>query len=84
MIENNHLKANPRKLHILLSTSKPEIVSTDVIAFAASFHEKLLAVTIGSKLKFDNHNTECLKVSKKNLTPSAAYQVPQQQKNAEH
>ena len=44
--KNNHLKANSGKSHILLSTSKLEIVSIDGIPLAASYHEKLLGVTI--------------------------------------
>ena len=64
--KNNHLKANPGKSHILLSSKKPEIVSVDGISIAASPHEKLLGVTIDSELKFENHITEiCHKVSKK-------------------
>ena len=65
--KNNHLKANPGKSHILLSTNKLEIVSIDGIPLAASSHEKLLGVTIDSELKFENHIKElCLKVDKKN------------------
>ena len=65
--KNNHLKANPGKSHILLSTNKLEIVSIDGIPLAASSHEKLLVVTIDSELKFENHIKElCLKVDKKN------------------
>ena len=64
--KNNHLKANPGKSHILLSSKKPEIVSVDGICIAASSREKLLGVIIDSELKFENHITEiCLKVSKK-------------------
>ena len=48
---NNHLKANPEKSHILLSSKKPEIVSVDGISFAASSHEKILGVIIDSELK---------------------------------
>ena len=44
--KNNHLKANPAKSHILLSTNKLEIVSINGIPLAASSHEKLLGVTI--------------------------------------
>ena len=64
--ENNHLKANPGKSHILLSTKKPEIVSIDdLISLTTSSHEKLLGLTIDSELKSENHITElCLKVSK--------------------
>ena len=65
--KNNHLKANPGKPHILLGTNKLEIASIDGIPLAASFHEKLLRVTIDSELKFENHIKElCLKVDKKN------------------
>ena len=64
--KNSHLKANPGKSHILLSTKKPEIVSRDRIPLAASSYEKLLGVAIDSELKFENHITEIrLKVSKK-------------------
>ena len=62
--KNNHLKANPGKPHILLSTKKSEIVSIDGIVLAASSAEKLLGVTINSVLKFQKHITElCLKGS---------------------
>ena len=46
--KNNHLKANSRKSHILLSINKLEIVSTDGIPLAASSHKKLLGFTIDS------------------------------------
>ena len=46
--KNNHLKANPGKSHIMLGTNKLEIVSIDGIPLAASFHKKLLGVTIDS------------------------------------
>ena len=63
--KNNHLKANPGKSHILLSSKKPEIVSVDGKSLAAISHEKLLGVIIDSELKFENHITEiCPKVSK--------------------
>ena len=48
--KNNHLKANPGKSHILLSTNKLKIVSIDVIPLAARSHEKLLGVTINLEL----------------------------------
>ena len=74
--ENNHLKANQGKSHILLSTNKPEIVSIDGIPLAASSHKKLLRITIDSELKFENHIAElCAKLAK-NLTRSVVYQVP--------
>ena len=73
--KNNHLKANPRKSHILLSTNKLEIVSNDGIPLAASSHEKLLGLSIDSELRFENYIKElCLKVGKK-LMRCALYQV---------
>ena len=73
--KNNHLKANPRKSHILLSTNKLEIVSNGGIPLAASSHEKLLGLSIDSELRFENYIKElCLKVGKK-LMCSAVYQV---------
>ena len=51
--KNNHLKANPGKSHILLSSKKPEIVSVDWSLLVASSYEKLLGVTIDSELKFE-------------------------------
>ena len=64
--KNNHSKADPGKPHILFSTTKPEIVSTDEIPVTASSQKKLLGVAIESELKFENHITEsCLKVSQK-------------------
>ena len=70
------------KSHILLSTKKPEIILIDdLISLTASSHEKLLGLTIDSKLKFENHITElCLKVSK-NLAFFAVYQVRCHKKN---
>ena len=63
--KSNYLRANPGKSHILLSSKKPEIVSVDGISLAGSSHKKLLAVTIDSELRSENHITElCLKVSK--------------------
>ena len=53
--KNNHLKANPGKSHILLSSKKSEIVSVAGIPLATSFNEKLLGITTES----------CPKVSKK-------------------
>ena len=47
--KNNHVKTNPGKSHVLLSTKKPEIISIDRIPLATSSHEKLLVVTIDSE-----------------------------------
>ena len=46
--KNNHIKANPGKSHILLSTNELEIVSIDGIPLAESSHKKVLGITIDS------------------------------------
>ena len=66
-INNNHMKANPDKFHIILS-NKDELLSVKVDnhrVFNRS-SEKLLGVTIDSKLTFDEHvSSLCKKASQK-------------------
>ena len=63
---NNHMKANPGKCHLLLSTKSPEVVSIDGIQITSSTAETLLGITIVSELNFENHlSTICNKVSRK-------------------
>ena len=63
---NNHMKANPGKFHLLLSTDSPEVVSTDGIQIASSTAETLFGITIDSDLNFENHlSAICNKVSRK-------------------
>ena len=63
---NNHMKANPGKCHLLLSTKSPEVVSFDGIQIKSSSVETLLGITIDSDLNFDNHlSAICNKVSRK-------------------
>ena len=63
---NNHMKANPGKCHLLLSTKSTEVVSIDGIQIKSSTAETLLGITIDSKLNFDNHlSAICNKVSRK-------------------
>ena len=45
---NNHMKANPGKCHLLLSTKSPEVVSIDGIQITSSTAETLLRITIDS------------------------------------
>ena len=52
---NNHMKANPGKCHLLLSTKSPEVVSIDGIQITSSTAETLLDITIDSELNFENH-----------------------------
>ena len=65
--ENNHMKANPGKSHILLSNKKTEKVKkiNDVV-ITSSVEEKLLGITLDSELKFEKHITDiCNKASQK-------------------
>ena len=63
---NNHMKANPGKCYLLLSTKSPEVVSIDGIQIKSSTVETLLGITIDSELNFDNRlSAICNKVSRK-------------------
>ena len=63
---NNHMKANPGKCHLLLSTKGPEVVSIDGMQIISSTAETLLGITIDSELNFENHlSAICNKVSRK-------------------
>ena len=52
---NNHIKANPRKCHLLLSAKSPEVVYIDGIQITSSIAETLLGIAIDSELNFENH-----------------------------
>ena len=52
---NNHLKVNPGKCHILLSTKNAIDVHPEGACITSSSCEKLLGITIDSDLKFDKH-----------------------------
>ena len=63
---NNHMKANPGKRHLLLSTKSPEVVSIDGIQITSSTAETLLGITIYSELNFENHlSAICSNLSRK-------------------
>ena len=64
--ENNHIKANPGKSHILLSNKKTEKVKIYDVVLTSSVEEKLLGITLDSELKFEKHVTDtCNEVSQK-------------------
>ena len=63
---NNHLKANPGKCHLSLSTKSLEVVSFDEIKITSSTVETILGVIIDSELNFENHlSAVCNRVSRK-------------------
>ena len=64
--ENNHMKANPGKSHILLSNKKTEMVKINDVVLTSCLEEKLLRITLDSELKFEKHITDiCNKASQK-------------------
>ena len=58
--ENNYLKADPGRSHILLGTKKPEIVSIDEIPLIAISHQKLLGIKIDSESKLEKSHYRVL------------------------
>ena len=62
----NNFKANASKCHFFLSPYKPITIKTKRSAIESSNSEKLLGVTIDSKLSFDDRITIlCRKISQK-------------------
>ena len=63
---NNHMKVNPGKCHILLSTKNAIDVYLERACITSSSCEKLLGIKIDSDLKFHKHISDlCDTVSKK-------------------
>ena len=64
--EKNHLKANPEKCHLLLSSKSSIETKIGGASFKSSKIETLLGVSINSELNFENHISHiCSKVSRK-------------------
>ena len=62
----NHLKANPGKCHLPLSSKTPTDVSLGDVSLKSSAKEILLGILIDSELSFDQHiSFICSKASKK-------------------
>ena len=60
----NHLKANPGKCHLLLSSKTPTDVSIDDASIKTSTKETLIGILIDSELSFDQHiSSICSKAS---------------------
>ena len=53
--ENNHMKANPGKSHVLLSSNTQRVVPFDNVQITSNLSEKLLGVTFDSELRFEEH-----------------------------
>ena len=64
--ENNHMKANPGKSHILLSNKKTEKVKINDVVLTSRVEEKLLGIILDSELRFEKHITDiCNKASQR-------------------
>ena len=51
-LENNHMKANPWKSHMVISNKKAENVTINNVVLTSSVQEKLLGITLDAELKF--------------------------------
>ena len=66
MVRDNPLQGNISKCHALLSTDKQVHVNIVTAQIENTQNEKLLRITIDSKLSFDNHIQQiCSKASAK-------------------
>ena len=64
--EYNHLKANPGKYRLLISSATPIDISIGNASITASTKETLLGIIIDSELSFDKHiSSLCSKASNK-------------------
>ena len=63
---NNHMKANPGKCHVILSSNTQREIRFANTSIASSLSEKLLGITLDSEPKFEEHiNNICSIVNKK-------------------
>ena len=53
--KNNHIKANPEKCHVILSSNTQREIRFANASIASSLNEKLLGITLDSELKFEEH-----------------------------
>ena len=67
LFQDNHMKANSEKSHILLNNKKTEKVTINDAVVTSSVEEKLPGITLHSELKFEKHIAGvCNKASQKN------------------
>ena len=63
---NNHMTANPEKRHVIFSSNTEREIRFANASITSSPSEKLLGITLGSELKFEEHiNKICNIVNKK-------------------
>ena len=61
---NNHMKANPEKCHVILSSNTQREIRLANASVATS--EKLLGITLESELKFKEHINKICNIVNKN------------------
>ena len=65
-LENDHMKANPGKKHVLLSSNTQLVAPFDILEITSSLSQKLLGIIFDAELKFEEHISKiCNKVNKK-------------------
>ena len=65
--ENSHMKANPGKSHVLLSSNIQRVVPFDYVQITSILSEKLLGITFDLELKFEEHISKVCNVVNKKL-----------------
>ena len=64
---SNHMKANPEKCHVILSTNTQREIRFANASIASSSSEKLLGITLDSELKFEEHINKICNIFNKKL-----------------
>ena len=63
--ENNHIKANPWKIHVLLSSNIERLVPFANVQVTSSLSKNLVGITFDSRLKFEDHISKTCDINKK-------------------
>ena len=64
---NNHMKANPEKCHVILSSDTQREIHFANASVASSPCEKLLGITLDSQLKLEQHINKICNIANKKL-----------------
>ena len=63
---NNHMKPNPKKYHVILSSNTQREIRFANASIASSPSEKLLWIILDSELKFEEHVNKICNIVNKN------------------
>ena len=67
--KNNHIKANPEKCHVILTSNTQMEIRFDNTSITSSLSEKLLGITLDSELNFEEHINKIYNIVNKKLNP---------------